>query len=449
MRKNLHGSPYSFFVLFLALTFFAGPLALDASAAYPTSCYDVVITSGGGDGEYTIAPTPDQVFSVYCYSMATGRPKEYLTLANTGGSYNFSQFTPGGAWPNTTIRTTYNKIRIDPTTLLVDIDDTTFATSTLTGPPVSGSPNQWIAYGVAADCAGISAHTGIANIDLTGTPFVVYDRFFIDGFYPGGTAVVDGQPLSITSGGGATPAGSWFFVAGKTVDLTGGGYAGAIGPQGYNSIFPTWVQEAEPQSILALNLKYKTPPTTTAVYSGTLGANGIYVSNVTVAITATDLIAVKEIHYIVDGTETVVPGTAVNVLLSTNGAHTFSYFAVDTYGNAEPAHPATVTIDMTAPTVSSTSPANRATGVIRSSSITVTFSETVAAGSAYSGITLKKGNTAVSSTNTLSGNTLTIKPSSSMSSSTAYTITIPGGAVVDTAGNNSATYSSSFTTGTK
>lgn len=334
---NKHLSVFGL-VLFAALSLFAAPLA-SAASVYPTSCYDIAITGNHTDGEYTIAPSPDQVFSVYCYNMG-GMPKEYLTLANTGGSYNFSQFTAGGFWPNSTVRSTFTKIRIDPTTLLVDIDDLTFATSTSTQ-----WPNAWLAYGVAADCAGTGAHTGIANIDLTGTPFVVYSKFYIDGYYPGGTAVVDGQPVALTPGPGTTPAGSWVFVAGKTVDLTGGGYAGAIGPVGYNSNFATWVQAAPPLSILALKLKLKTPPTSTAVYSGTVGCNGAYVSDVTVAITAQDLIGVKEIHYLVNGVETIVPGAAATIRLSEEGTYAISFFAVDSYGAAETAQTATITIN--------------------------------------------------------------------------------------------------------
>ncbi len=331
---NKHLSVFVF-VLFAALSLLAAPLASGASA-YPTSCYDIAITGNHADGEYTIAPAPDQVFSVYCYNMQ-GWPKEYLTLVHTGGSYNFSQFTAGGYWPNSTVRSTFTKIRIDPTTLLVDIADLTFATSTSTE-----WPNAWLAYGVAADCAAPYAHTGIANIDLTGTPFVVYGKFFIDGYYPGGTAVVDGQPVGLTPGPGTTPAGSWVFVAGKTVDLTGGGYSGGIAPEGYNSNASTW---GLGPSILALKLKLKTPPTSTAVYSGTVGCNGIYVSDVTVAITAQDLIGVKEIHYLVNGVETIVPGAAATIRLSEEGKYSLSFFAVDSYGNAETAQTTTITIN--------------------------------------------------------------------------------------------------------
>ncbi len=64
-----------------------------------------------------------------------GTPREYLTLMNTGGDFNFSQYTAGGATPGypsprESVRTNYYKIRIDPETLLVDIGDGTFSITT-------------------------------------------------------------------------------------------------------------------------------------------------------------------------------------------------------------------------------------------------------------------------------------------------------------------------------
>lgn len=195
----------------------------------------------------------------------------------------------------------------------------------------------------------------------------------------------------------------------------------------------------------------KTPPDTTAPVSsaavtGVAGNNGYYKSDVTINITTQDNISVKEVHYIVNGTETVVAGGAASVSLTADGTYAISYFAVDTAGNAEAAHAISIKIDKTAPTVSSTYPTNNATGVSTSASISVTFSENILQGSAFSNITLKRGTSTVSSSKSISGNKLTIRPSSSMSSSSTYTVTIPASAVKDSAGNNGAQYSFTFKT---
>jgi methionine-rich copper-binding protein CopC len=194
-----------------------------------------------------------------------------------------------------------------------------------------------------------------------------------------------------------------------------------------------------------------TPPTATAtVITGTLGANDTYVSPVLMYITAQDSSGVSAIHYFINGVEVVVTGGALApISLTADGLYTISYYAVDTYGNVEPTEATTIKIDTTAPKVSSSVPANKATAVVTTSSIVITFSEAVTKGSAFANIALKKGSTTVAATTTLSGNRLTIKPTSALSKSTAYTVTLPANAVIDAAGNNSAAYTSSFTTGTR
>ena len=184
----------------------------------------------------------------------------------------------------------------------------------------------------------------------------------------------------------------------------------------------------------------------TAPVSSAFGTNGTYSSNVTINITAQDNIAVKEIHYVVNGVETVVAGAAASITFIADGAYSISYFAVDTSGNVEAAHAATVVLDKIAPAVTSSSPAKGATGVSISSSIVLTFGETIAQGSAFSSITLKKGTSTISSTKTISGNKLTIKPSSSLGAATTYTVTVPAGALQDVAGNLNAAYSYTFKT---
>jgi hypothetical protein len=100
-------------------------------------------------------------------------------------------------------------------------------------------------------------------------------------------------------------------------------------------------------------------PTSIASITGNLKDSGWYNTAVTITITATDTgSGVKEIHYKLDGVETVVPGDNAVVTVSTNGDHTFEYWAVDNMGNAETQHHMlSFRIDKgAAPTVSITEP---------------------------------------------------------------------------------------------
>ncbi len=100
--------------------------------------------------------------------------------------------------------------------------------------------------------------------------------------------------------------------------------------------------------------------------------------------------------------------------------------------------------DTTAPTVSSTNPANGVTNVAVNSNIQATFSEAMSASSITSStFTLNNGATGSVS---YSGNTATLNPTNDLAASTTYTATITTG-VEDSAGNNLASnYVWSFTT---
>ena len=96
--------------------------------------------------------------------------------------------------------------------------------------------------------------------------------------------------------------------------------------------------------------------------------------------------------------------------------------------------------DTTAPTVSSVTPANGATGVSRSTSVTATFSEAMdPATLTNSTVTLKAGTTTVTATVSYdaASKKVTLKPSSSLSYQTKYTATVKGGTsgAKDQAGN--------------
>ena len=91
--------------------------------------------------------------------------------------------------------------------------------------------------------------------------------------------------------------------------------------------------------------------------------------------------------------------------------------------------------DVTAPTVTSTSNANGATGVPINNSPSVTFSETMDTASlTTTTYTLKQGATTVAGSVRYSGVTATFKPASLLAANTTYTATVTSGAT-DAAGN--------------
>jgi hypothetical protein len=170
-----------------------------AQGALPASCLDIATAHPGApDGTYWIFPN-NQAFQVYCKGMATSTAAEYLALVNTGGNFNFSQYTAGGTSHGTNVKTNYTKVRLDPATLLVDISDQTFSTST--GSLAQGSnPVSSMPYGVAMACGGSN---GVGNIDLTSTPFNVTDTFDVGGFQAGGSATFssNGQVVALSGNG--------------------------------------------------------------------------------------------------------------------------------------------------------------------------------------------------------------------------------------------------------
>jgi Big-like domain-containing protein len=101
-----------------------------------------------------------------------------------------------------------------------------------------------------------------------------------------------------------------------------------------------------------------TPPMTEISMTGQMTDAGWYSSVVQVTITAVDDAAMGEIHYILDGQETVVQGDRATFTVSENGVHNIEYWGVDATGNVETHHTVpTFRIDSGAPpTVAITAP---------------------------------------------------------------------------------------------
>jgi hypothetical protein len=103
-----------------------------------------------------------------------------------------------------------------------------------------------------------------------------------------------------------------------------------------------------------------------------------------------------------------------------------------------------VATDTTAPTVSTFSPTDGATGVAVASNVVLTFSEAIARGTgnivlrsgSATGTAVETFDAATSTRLSLSGSTLTIDPTSNLSDNTQYFVTFASGAIKDLAGNS-------------
>lgn len=147
----------------------------------PTTCATIRAQNPAAlDGEYTLYLRGDGRFplTLYCHDMATN-PREYLTLPNSGGSANFALI----AYPEGALVTHYQKVRLDPATLVVDVGDHTFTAAQTPLPgynlimaaALDDYPVLSSDYGRAQGCNRNvqGAPLGAANIDLTGTPLIL------------------------------------------------------------------------------------------------------------------------------------------------------------------------------------------------------------------------------------------------------------------------------------
>ena len=140
-------------------------------------------------------------------------------------------------------------------------------------------------------------------------------------------------------------------------------------------------------------------------------------------------------------------GTATSdsstVLFSVDGTYTLRVTVSD--GALTDTGDVVVTVDMTAPSVDSTVPADTTTGVATNATVQVTFSEAMDQTATEAAFSIIPAATGSFSWN-VPGDTLTFTPSADLTEGTTYTVTIGSGAA-DVVGNNlAAPYSFSLTT---
>jgi hypothetical protein len=172
------------------------------------------------DGTYTIYLQGKTAVSLYCHNMAN-TPTDYLSLPAISSGGNFSLIS----YPEGAIVTLYQKVRLNPSSLIIDTADRTFAVgaeslagySAISGEQQASYPVTASDFAVATGCNRNqqNAPLGRANIDLSGTPFVI------------------GPEVSFTSyGGEVQEASSVVSEDGKTVNLAVNGRCGIIQPDG-------------------------------------------------------------------------------------------------------------------------------------------------------------------------------------------------------------------------
>lgn len=164
---------------------------------YPATCAEVVTQLGAAaDGAYTLflAGDPARPWPAYCHDMQ-GTPREYLDLPAQQDGANTSRYV---AADGKLVSSRHARIRLAPDSLIVDISDATFVTTTGTalhdGKAVAG---VW--FGVAMTC---NSNTIAANVDLSGTPFVIDAEFCGGGFDFKGEVMKPSPRVREITGGG-------------------------------------------------------------------------------------------------------------------------------------------------------------------------------------------------------------------------------------------------------
>ena len=145
--------------------------ALTGTLPLPATCADLRASfPSAPDGDYLLYVQGDasRAWLAWCQDMA-GTPTEYLSLASLEGPANYSEYAAGGSSPGTSVRTTYRRLRVDPSTLALHTSDQRFASST--GQLTNGAGTRVTSMPFAAATSCSLQGVGTGSIDLRGTPF--------------------------------------------------------------------------------------------------------------------------------------------------------------------------------------------------------------------------------------------------------------------------------------
>jgi hypothetical protein len=190
----------------------------EAPIAFPRTCAERAVGHAEAqDGTYTLFVEGDETmpWRAYCADMGEDAI-EYLTLA-TSGAGTWSSYRAGGRSPGTDVDTRFDKVRIDPIKLVLDVNDLTFAVSTGSVNHLGGKAIDSMPLGVAMSCGGGSVG---AQVDLQGTPFLLTGEFAIGG--------------DAGNTGNADP-----WSTNQTMEMWADGDCGFVGPKSINPMAPT------------------------------------------------------------------------------------------------------------------------------------------------------------------------------------------------------------------
>jgi hypothetical protein len=153
----------------------------EPSSDPPATCLDVRASDpDAADGEYTlfVERDPDRPWTAYCHDM-DGMPATFLPLRSRDPSANASRLQVYDGDALAEVVTFYDRVRIDPRTLYVDIGDQTFTRQSGAAIAEDGGEVWSMPFGVAAACtADLDIPTvGKASIDLGGTGFALDGSF--------------------------------------------------------------------------------------------------------------------------------------------------------------------------------------------------------------------------------------------------------------------------------
>ena len=289
-------------------------------------------------------------------------------------------------------------------------------------------------------------------------------------------SATDGSKVTV-SGSTVTvnPAGTFDYSTGYYVTIDAGAFKDAANNNHAGISSSTALNFTTLADVTAPTLSSSSPaddatgvsvtPTLTLNFSENVTA----VSGKNIVIKRTSNSATVETVPVTDGTRVSVSGSTVTVTPSATLAYLTAYHVTidagafeDAAGNAyagissSTALNFTTSSDSTPPALSSSVPADNATGVAIGTDIVLTFSEAVTAVAGKNVVVKRSSNNSVVETvaatsTVVSGTSVTVALSAALSYSTAYHVTIDAGAFEDAAGNAYAGISSStalnFTTG--
>ncbi|WP_176720333.1 chitobiase/beta-hexosaminidase C-terminal domain-containing protein, partial [Methanobacterium sp. A39] len=154
------------------------------------------------------------------------------------------------------------------------------------------------------------------------------------------------------------------------------------------------------------------------------------------------------IYYTLNGKTPTTSNARYSKAINMASTHTLKFFAVDKAGNKSPVYTVKYVIDKTRPYVKVMYPKKSSTGISRSSTLYLKFSENIKTSINWSKVYIKNLKTGkkVAVSKVIKNNVLYFK-TGKRSAYTWYQIYIPASAIKDAAGNNGISYTWKFKTG--